>query len=88
MADTNSMTVRVRLGAGLAPASGNSRLAVTLVADATVADLVAHLREQYPPLISKLNIAIPIVSGRHASPAQPLAEGQEVALLLPVAGGK
>ena len=88
MADTNSMTVRVRLGAGLAPASGNPRLAVTLVADATVADLVAHLREQYPTLTSKLNIAIPIVSGRHASPAQPLAEGQEVALLLPVAGGK
>ena len=87
MTNTDSINVRVRLGAGLAPASGNPRLAVTLVADATVADLVAHLREQFPPLTPKLNIAIPIVSGRHASLYQPLAEGQEVALLLPVAGG-
>lgn len=88
MADTNSLTVRVRLGAGLAPAAGNPRLAVTLVAPATVADLVAHLHEQFPTLTPKLNVAIPMVAGRHASPSQPLAEGQEVALLLPVAGGK
>ncbi|MCB0214560.1 MAG: MoaD/ThiS family protein [Anaerolineae bacterium] len=87
MAETDSITIRVRLGAGLAPKAGNPRLTVTLDASATVADLVSYLREQEPTLAHKLNVAIPMVAGQHAAPSQLLQSGQEVALLMPVAGG-
>ncbi len=81
------MNVRVRLGAGLTQLVGNSRLDVTLADDATVADLLLHLRAQYPALEQKLDPAIPMISGRHAAHTESLSAGQEVALLLPVAGG-
>ena len=81
------MNVTVRLGAGLVEPAGKPRLQLTLADEATVADLLACLREQHPSLAPKLSSAIPMVSGRHAPPSQPLASGQEVALLLPVAGG-
>lgn len=81
------MTVNVRLSAGLAQAVGRTRLVVTLAEGATVADLVEHLRAEHPALASRLDLALPVVSGRHASPSDRLAPGQEVALLLPVAGG-
>ena len=81
------MNIRVRLSAGLAPVAGNSRLAVNLAEGATVADLVHQLRAEYPDLAQKLDTAIPMVSGKHASPSEQLTAGQEVALLLPVAGG-
>ncbi len=81
------MNVNVRLSAGLASAAGNARLRVTLSENATVADLLAHLRRQHPALTTRLDSAIPIISGRHVSETEPLTTGQEVALLLPVAGG-
>lgn len=81
------MNIHVRLSAGLAQAAGNSRLAVTLAEGATVADLLAHLQAEYPALSSKLVRAVPVVSGRHLGLSAPLSAGQEVALLLPVAGG-
>ncbi|MCB0195976.1 MAG: MoaD/ThiS family protein [Anaerolineae bacterium] len=87
MAETDSITIRVRLGAGLVPKAGNPRLTVTLDADATVADLVSYLREQEPTLAHKLTVAIPMVAGQHAALSQLLQSGQEVALLMPVAGG-
>jgi molybdopterin converting factor small subunit len=81
------MNVHVRLSAGLAPAVGNSRLVVTLAENATVADLLDQLRAQHPALASKMDTAIPMVSGRLATPSERLTELQEVALLLPAAGG-
>ncbi len=81
------MNIRVRLGAGLAPLTGNPRLVIALEEKATVADLLAHLRLEYPALTPKLDLAVPMISGRHAPPTEPLAADQEVALLLPVAGG-
>lgn len=81
------MNIRVRLGAGLAPLTGNPRLVIALEEEATVADLLAHLRREYPALTPRLDLAVPMISGRHAPPAEPLMAGQEVALLLPVAGG-
>lgn len=81
------MNVNVRLSAGLAHSLGNPRLSVSLSDDATVADLLAHLRRQHPDLQSRLDIAIPMIAGRHVSPTQNLSSGQEVALLLPAAGG-
>ena len=81
------MNVTVRLSAGLAHTFGNPRLTVNLAKNATVADLLAHLQQQHPQLQPRLDIAIPLIAGRHASPTQRLKSGQEVALLLPAAGG-
>lgn len=81
------MNVNVRLSAGLSPASGNPRFTVTLADDATVDDLLNHLRDHRPELQSRLDVVIPMVSGRHASGSHKLQTGQEVALLLPAAGG-
>ena len=81
------MNVHVRFSAGLTPLVGNSRLAVTLTEEATGADLLHHLKAEYPALEQKLGSAIPMIAGRHAAHTERLSAGQEVALLLPVAGG-
>jgi molybdopterin converting factor small subunit len=82
-----TMKVPVRLSAGLAQATGSTRLVVTITEGATVADLLDHLRTTYPALGSQLETAVPTISGRHASATDVLTAGQEVALLLPIAGG-
>lgn len=81
------MNVRVRLSAGLAPTAGSTRLMISVAENATVADLIAQLKAEHPALITKIAAAIPMVAGKHAAPTDPLTEGQEVALLLPAAGG-
>lgn len=81
------MNVRVRLSAGLAQFVGYPRLIVTLAENATVADLLDHLCIRHPSLAPKIDIVIPMIAGRHAAPADHLVDAQEVALLLPVAGG-
>ncbi len=82
------MNVQVRLSAGLAQHAGTSRLIVQLANDATVADLVVHLRSEYPALASRLELALPFVGGQNVSESTTLVEGQEVAFLLPAAGGR
>ena len=81
------MKVYVRLGAGLAHLAASPRLVFVLEEEATVADLLEHLRTDHPALTQRLDTAVPMISGRHAGPAETLTAGQEVALLLPVAGG-
>ena len=81
------MNVSVRLSGDLAQQVGTARLQVTLAENATVADLVAHLRQLHPLAVARIDIAVPIIAGQHVSPTTKLAAGQEVALLLPVAGG-
>lgn len=81
------MNINVRLSAGLAHSLGNPRLNVTLPDDATVDDLLAHLRHQHPDLQPRLDIVIPMIAGRHVAATQRLRPGEEVALLLPAAGG-
>jgi molybdopterin converting factor small subunit len=79
--------IHVRLGSGLATAAGTRRLSVDLPADATVAELLARLRETEPQIAGALDSALPVVAGAHASASRRLADGDEVALLIPVAGG-
>jgi molybdopterin converting factor small subunit len=81
------MNVNVRLSAGFAQTTGTTRLVVDLADGATIADLLGQLRASYPAMEAKLQAAVPTVAGRHVSPTQLLSAGQEVALLLPVAGG-
>ncbi|MCP4363200.1 MAG: MoaD/ThiS family protein, partial [Chloroflexi bacterium] len=61
--------------------------AVTLTDEATVADLLHNLRTQHPALEQRIDTAIPMIAGRYAAQSERLSAGQEVALLLPVAGG-
>lgn len=81
------MQVQVRLGAGLARVAGTPRMIVELADGATVADLLDCLESSYPTLAAGLPAALPLVAGEHAARAQELAHGDEVALLLPAAGG-
>lgn len=82
-----TMHIQTRFSGDLAKQVGTARLAVTLPAGATVAELVARLQQQYPAATDRLETAVPIIAGRHVSPSEILADGQEVALLLPIAGG-
>ena len=79
--------VHVRLGAGLATAAGTRRLSVTLPNGATVDTLLDRLAELEPGIAAGLGSALPVVRGTHAGREQELREGDEVALLIPVAGG-
>lgn len=81
------MKVNVRLSGDLVQQVGNARLQVALAENATAADLVASLQEQYPAAAERLELVVPIIGGKHVSPETKLAAGQEVALLLPIAGG-
>ena len=81
------MHVRVRLGAGLSRLSRAPLLTVELADGATVDDLYARLRESDPELAPALRSALPVVSGEHVARDRPLADREELALLLPVSGG-
>jgi molybdopterin converting factor small subunit len=80
--------VQVRLGSGLATAVGTRRLRVELPREATVDTLLERLGDSEPAIAPALDSALPILRGTHARGVEPLAEGDEVALLLPVAGGE
>jgi molybdopterin synthase sulfur carrier subunit len=79
--------IEVRLGPGLTTAAGARRLRVTLPQGATVESLLEHLRSEEPAIAAGLDSALPVVGGTHATRVQQLADGDQVALLMPVAGG-
>jgi molybdopterin converting factor small subunit len=79
--------VQVRFGAGLARAAGAPRLRVELPPEATVDMLLERVRELEPQIAAALVSVLPVVGGTQASRGQPLSDGDEVALLTPVAGG-
>lgn len=81
------MQVSVRLSGELASQAGRPRFSVTLADGATVSDLTDLLRQEYLESSHLLDTAVPIIAGRHVTQSEPLAEGQEVAYLLPIAGG-
>jgi molybdopterin converting factor small subunit len=83
---TRLVNVRVLLFASYADRLGLNSVRVTLPQLATVADALEHVRslpggEQLPPRpLCAVNLS-------HAALDTPLAEGDEVALLPPLAGG-
>jgi molybdopterin converting factor small subunit len=79
--------IRVRLGAGLARFAGSPLLAVELPDSSSVDDLLAALGERHPDLAPALPSALPVVRGSHVERSAALSPGDEVALLIPVAGG-
>jgi molybdopterin synthase sulfur carrier subunit len=81
------MRVRVRLGAGLSRFADAPLLSVELAEGARVADLLAALESEQPGLAPALPSALPVLAGEHVEREQSLRAGDEVALLIPVAGG-
>ena len=80
------MSVTVLLFASYADALGASSLSVELPANATVADVLADLRrrsgaERLPPT------PLVAVNQRYADAGSAVREGDEVAVIPPVAGG-
>lgn len=81
------MQVNVRLSGELARIGGVPRLAIELVDGATVADARAALADRLPDLGDALGSALPIIRGTHVAADHRLGHGDELALLLPAAGG-
>lgn len=82
------MQISVRLSSGLSQLTGTPRLQITMPDDSTVADLLDHLQVEYPALNERLRSAVAVIAGRHASPTERLLPDEEVALLIPISGGK
>lgn len=81
------MEVRVRFGTGIARYAPAPSLMVQVPNGATVADVCNRLAESNPELASALTSAVAIVRGAHVGRAEPLAHGEELALLAPISGG-
>jgi molybdopterin converting factor subunit 1 len=80
------MSVTVLLFASYADALGASSLSIELPSNATVADLLADLRAR--PGADRLPPApLVAVNQRYASASSAVREGDEVAVIPPVAGG-
>jgi molybdopterin converting factor small subunit len=90
------LEVRIRLGSNLARfapgvsgrVGGNPYLTVELPNNATVEDLYATLAGSMPELGPALASALPVIAGAHVERTRTIAAGEEVALLIPVAGGR
>jgi molybdopterin converting factor small subunit len=81
------MIVRIRLGSSLARLAPAPLLKLELPDGATVADLYASLADGTPELGPALASALPLMGGEHVERGRALSDGQEIALLTPVAGG-
>jgi molybdopterin converting factor small subunit len=79
--------VRVRLGAGLSRFAEAPLLSIDLDEGSSVDDLLALLGTQQPSLEPALPSVLPVVAGAHVERYHRLHAGDEVALLIPVAGG-
>jgi sulfur carrier protein ThiS len=77
------VTVEVRLGARLGP----GRRTVSLGAGATVADLVAALAPELGVAAGRLDGVAVAIDGDVVSRDRALCDGEQLALVLPVAGG-
>jgi molybdopterin synthase sulfur carrier subunit len=82
------LQVTVRLSGELANQAGRPRFSITLADGATVGQLAEHLRQEYPQASSLLDTAVPVIAGKHVTHNETLINGQEIAFLLPIAGGR
>ena len=82
-----AVTVTVRLFARYAEVVGRERVDISLPPGATVGDLVTTLRAReqgFSALPVRMLCAVNLV---HVLPSHPLRDGDEVAILPPMAGG-
>ncbi len=81
------MRIDVRLGPALSRLAGGPRLALDLADGATVGDALARVAQERPALATGLPSALTVVRGTQVGGERVLSEGDEVAVLTPVAGG-
>lgn len=81
------MKLRIRLFASFREAVGTNRLDWHAPDDATVGDVVAALRAEYPKLGPAAEKAMLAVNQEYVGPELRLHDGDELALIPPVSGG-
>ena len=81
------MEIRVKFFAAPREALGQSELDVTLPDDATVTDLIEHLKAEYPILRAYTRFLSVAVNKTYVGWETELHDGDEVACLPPVGGG-
>ena len=81
------MKVRVLFFASYSDLVGQEEQEVTVAAPATVADLLRHLRAALPGADRLPDRPLVAVNHAHSGMDAALAEGDEIALLPPMAGG-
>lgn len=81
------MQVTVRVSGVLAQGIGAARFPVRLPDPATAQTLLQHLQATYPDLAAEMERAVIVIAGTHQAKTAALEDGQEVALLMPIAGG-
>jgi len=86
--DKNATQITIRVNRDLAQALATPRLTIELSNPATVEDLLEHLRRTYPQASQQLAHVVAVSSGQHLAKQDTLTTGQEVALLMPIAGGR
>jgi sulfur-carrier protein len=83
----DAIRVMVRFGSTLRPISGQARLSVRLSVGSTVRDVIQLAGRLHPDLVDSLRSVLAIVDGEQADQTRPLQDGDEIALVMPVAGG-
>ena len=81
------MTIRVRLGHGVARLASAPLITLELGPDATVADACDRLASAHPDLAPALPGVLAVVGGAQVARGHPLRAGDELALLMPMSGG-
>ena len=87
MESAPSATVRVLFFARYAELVGREEAALSVALPATVSDVVRRVRAELPGAHKLPERPLTAVNQRHVRPEAPIADGDEVALLPPVAGG-
>jgi molybdopterin synthase catalytic subunit len=81
------LKISIRLFAQYAEAVGRARVEISLPEGATVGDLLAEFRRRIPEAAPLPERPLCAVNLAHVLPGQRLRDGDEVALLPPLAGG-
>ncbi|HVN85195.1 MAG TPA: molybdopterin converting factor subunit 1 [Candidatus Binatia bacterium] len=82
------MNVRVRFFASIRQKLRRDDLECSLAAGATVHDLLDHLCRDFPALVDMRRSVSTAVNREYADADHVLADGDEVALIPPVSGGR
>jgi len=81
------MRIDVRLGSGLSRLVGGPHLEIEVAEGATVRDVLHGVARDRPALADGLRSALTVVRGTQVGRERVLEDGEEVAVLMPVAGG-
>ena len=87
MVSSRSATVRVRFFARYAELVGRSEAAVSVPLPATVGDVLRRVRDDLPGAQALPERPLAAVNLKHAKLDATVRDGDEVALLPPIAGG-